>query len=60
MKGNIFLDSNIVIYAHTDIDLQKQKIAQKTIVEYKTFISAQVLNEVLNVLRRKFKKPLSL
>jgi predicted nucleic acid-binding protein len=60
MKGNIFLDNTIVIYAHTNIDLQKQKIAQKTIVESKTFISAQVLNEVLNVLRRKFKKSLSL
>lgn len=55
MSGNGFLDTNILIYAHTDLDIEKQKIAQDLIVSEPTIISLQVINEIANTLSRKFK-----
>ena len=54
MKGKVFLDSNITIYAHTDFDIGKQITAQKLIREEETFISTQVLQETANILSKKF------
>ena len=31
MQDKIFLDSNIIIYAHTDLNMEKKKIAQEII-----------------------------
>jgi hypothetical protein len=31
MKDNCFFDTNIVLYAHTDLDLKKQAIAEELI-----------------------------
>lgn len=50
----VFLDTNIIIYAHTDIDPIKQKSAQQLITHYQTVISTQVLQETANTLFRKF------
>jgi predicted nucleic acid-binding protein len=55
MKDKIFIDSNILIYAHTNLDLQKQSIAQEIITNDYTVISTQVLQEVSNILFKKFK-----
>lgn len=33
MSDSIFLDTNIVVYAHTDLDTAKQSVAQKLITE---------------------------
>lgn len=55
MKDKIFLDSNIIIYAHTDLEPDKQIIAQKILSEKTTVVSTQVLQEVANTLTRKFK-----
>jgi predicted nucleic acid-binding protein len=56
MKDKIFLDSNVIIYAHTDLDIKKKKIAQDLISsENFTYISTQVLQEVANTLSKKFK-----
>jgi predicted nucleic acid-binding protein len=49
-----FLDSNLIVYSHTDIDQKKQKIAQVIISEKSTTISTQELQEVANVLSKKF------
>ena len=57
MSGNYFLDSNVIIYAHTDLDLQKQQIAQKIIAEEESIVSTQVLQETANTLFRKFEFP---
>ncbi|MCF8308737.1 MAG: PIN domain-containing protein [Bacteroidales bacterium] len=54
MKDKAFIDTNIIIYAHTDIDIKKQKIAQKTISGNYTIISTQVLKEAANTLSKKF------
>jgi predicted nucleic acid-binding protein len=55
MSDNVFLDTNILVYAHTDLDIAKQSIAQKLIAENVSFISTQVLQELANTLNRKFK-----
>jgi len=56
MNDKIFLDTNIIIYAHTDAEPEKQKIAQKVITEKLTIISTQVLQETANTLVKKFKQ----
>lgn len=54
MSAKSFLDSNIIIYAHTDLDLQKQQVAQQIIASEETIVSTQVLQETANTLFRKF------
>lgn len=54
MNGSVFLDSNILVYAHTDLNARKQLIAQKLITDELSFISTQVIQELANTLRRKF------
>jgi predicted nucleic acid-binding protein len=54
MNDKIFLDSNVIIYAHTDLDLGKQQVAQHIITTENTTISTQVLQEIANILHKKF------
>ena len=54
-KDSFFVDSNILIYAHTDLDATKQQIAQKIIIDFNPHISTQVLQETANILHKKFK-----
>ena len=56
MSDNIFVDSNIFIYAHTNLDSQKQIKAQQLLTAEKIFISTQVVNEFINACNKKFKK----
>ena len=55
MKDNIFIDSNIFLYAFNNNDKNKQEIATKTILNENNnyFISLQVINEVSNNMLRK-------
>ena len=57
MNDSAFLDTNILVYAHTDFDTPKQLVAQKLIGDTHSFISTQVLQELANTLNRKFKQP---
>lgn len=54
MNAKQFLDTNIIVYAHTDLDLQKQQVAQQLIANEETVVSTQVLQETANTLRKKF------
>lgn len=54
MSGKFFLDSNIIIYAHTDLDTNKMEVAQRIITTEDTVLSTQVLQETANVLSKKF------
>lgn len=59
MKDKVFLDTNILIYSYSSTELEKQKLARQCIngsIE-KAWISTQVLNELNNVLYRKFTLP---
>jgi len=49
-----FLDTNIIIYAYSEDEIEKANIANKIINEYQCFISTQVVNEVSNVFFKKF------
>jgi predicted nucleic acid-binding protein len=49
-----FLDSNVLIYAYYDREKDKQAISRELISNNKTIISTQVLQEMSNVLNRKF------
>lgn len=50
-----FADTNIVLYAHTDLDIRKQLIAQNLLSNNLFFLSTQVVQETMNVLSRKMK-----
>ncbi|MBS1500416.1 MAG: PIN domain-containing protein [Bacteroidetes bacterium] len=51
--NKIFIDSNIVLYI-LDVDQHKSSIAQKILLS-RPLISAQILTEVANVCKRRFK-----
>ena len=53
IMSNVFINSNIILYL-LDTDLHKQKIAGEILLSNPT-ISSQVLTEVANVCKRKFK-----
>lgn len=58
MKDKIFLDTNILLYIYSK-EQYKQKIAQNILNEYYDIcISKQVINEMTNILIKKFKLPL--
>jgi len=52
MKDSIFLDSNIFLYAFSNKDVEKQKIASLLVIK-PAIISTQVINEVSNNLLKK-------
>jgi len=56
MSDKYFLDTNVAVYAYSDIDLYKQQIAQTLLDSELAFISTQVLQEIANTFLRKFKK----
>ena len=54
MSERIFLDSNILIYSYSNTELKKQEAARTLITKNETFISTQVLQELCNILLKKF------
>ncbi len=54
MSDKYFLDSNVIVYAHTDLDIAKQQVAQQIIAARNTIVSTQVLQETANILSKKF------
>lgn len=55
MKDNVFFDTNILVFAYSYTELEKQRLARQLIAESNSFISTQVLQELANTLTRKFK-----
>ena len=55
MKDNIFIDTNVLVYTYSISELSKQTIARKLIEQNISFISTQVLQELVNTTTRKFK-----
>jgi predicted nucleic acid-binding protein len=55
MSDNVFLDSNILVYSYSNSELEKQGIARQLIAESNSYISTQVLQELCNIVTRKFK-----
>jgi len=59
MIDKIFLDTNIIIYSYSVDEKDKQEVAINIIDKYddKVIISKQVINELTNILLKKFKLP---
>ncbi len=55
MNDNVFLDSNILVYSYSNSEIQKQEIARQLIADSNSLISTQVLQELCNIVTRKFK-----
>ena len=56
MKDKVFLDSNVIIYAYSNSELEKQRQSRSIFKQYENInISNQVINEVANILFKKFK-----
>ncbi|MCL1934304.1 MAG: PIN domain-containing protein [Candidatus Azobacteroides sp.] len=51
-----FIDSNIIIYAYSVTEKNKQNISETIISQSYSVISIQVLQEIANILHRKFGK----
>jgi len=56
MNRKIAIDTNILVYCHSNDELDKQKVAASFFSFYPV-ISTQVLSEYLNVIRRKLGLP---
>jgi predicted nucleic acid-binding protein len=57
MRDSIFLDTNILVYLYSETEPEKAKIAKQCAEHQNVWISTQVLNELSNVLHRKFSIP---
>ena len=56
MSDKVFLDTNILIYGYSKDETKKSEIANKLLFSDKQVcISTQVINEIINVLFKKFK-----
>jgi predicted nucleic acid-binding protein len=55
MSDSVFLDTNILVYSYSLTEPDKQTIAQNLIVDKQSFISTQVLQELTNIITKKFK-----
>lgn len=55
MNDSVFLDSNILVYSYSVTEIDKQTIARKLVADTRSFISTQVLQELCNIVTRKFK-----
>lgn len=54
MSDNVFIDSNVFLYALSDQDIKKHQVAKRLILQDSVSISTQVINEVANNLPKKF------
>jgi len=55
MQDKVFIDTNIIIYFYSEDEKDKQKIANELFDNNYSIISTQVINEISNVLFKKFK-----
>ena len=56
MRDRFFLDTNVLIYAYSDTDIARQSVSREIVKNCETVISTQVLQEIANVLLKKFGK----
>lgn len=52
--GDIFVDTNVLIYAYSDTELEKKKKVLSLLTTESITISTQVVNEFIWVMNRKF------
>ena len=57
MNGRAFIDSNVIVYGYSRLELVKREKALSIVLEPDAATSSQVLNEFSHVMRKKFKEP---
>jgi predicted nucleic acid-binding protein len=55
MNDRVFIDSNVLIYAYSEEEIKREK-ALGVIKMNESIISIQVINEFVNVVKKKFNK----
>jgi predicted nucleic acid-binding protein len=55
MKDKVFIDTNILIYAYSEEEIKRER-SLALIKGNNSIISIQVINEFVNVIKKKFKK----
>ena len=55
MQDKVFFDSNIIIYLYSEDEIEKIKFIKEIILNNTNIISTQVINELCNIFKRKFK-----
>jgi predicted nucleic acid-binding protein len=58
MQGRAFIDTNVFIYIQRTDDLIKKRLAEQAIDQCDCVASTQVLNEICNILTKKYPTPL--
>jgi len=54
MNANVFFDTNVILYSYSIVNDQKSLVSKNLIRSTKSIISTQVLQEMCNVLIKKF------
>lgn len=54
MKGRCFIDTNVLIYCYSSTEPEKRRKAIEVAASKNAFVSTQVLNELSNILSKKF------
>jgi len=54
MNDNVFIDTNILIYAYSLSDVKKQSMSSKILLNNDCIISTQVINEYCNACLKKY------
>ena len=57
--GKAFFDTNVLIYAYSDDDIEKQMKSLKAFNKYERFVSTQVLTEFCNIALKKLHLPVT-
>ncbi|MBS4024031.1 MAG: PIN domain-containing protein [Dethiobacter sp.] len=57
MKDRAFIDTNVLIYLYSEDEFEKRETSKSVFSAYFCVTSTQVLNELSNVLIKKFKVP---
>ena len=55
MKNRAFIDTNVLIYLYSQDEIEKREKSESIFDEYDCVTSTQVLNELSNVMIKKFK-----
>ena len=58
MNGRVFADTNIIVYAHTSSEKDKQTKVVEILDNANLIISTQVVKEFISVMVRKFGQPI--
>ena len=58
MNDKVFADTNIIVYAHTSSEENKQNRIVEILDGASLVISTQVVKEFINIMVRKFKQPM--